>query len=139
MIAVLIMSIPFQFIAEVFNLTAITIAKGELLNSLDTLQKKEIILLLLSLYNNMVSVGQMFWGLWLFPFGLLVYRSGFVPCRLGILLILGGIGYLTDYLAFLLSPSWRSVTVLALLFGLLSEMIIMAWLLIAGTKKTSTH
>ncbi len=43
----------------------------------------------------MVSI---FWGLWLFPFGYLVYKSGYIPKLFGVLLMLGCFGYLTNFL-----------------------------------------
>ncbi|MGZ3751630.1 MAG: DUF4386 domain-containing protein [Mucilaginibacter sp.] len=133
----IIISIPFQFIAEVFNLTSLMIVKGELLKSADLAQKHDLSVLLITLYNNMVSIAQIFWGLWLFPFGLLIYRSNFIPRIFGTILFLGGIGYLVDFTAFLLSPNYRSATVFALLLGFMSEIAIMFWLLLQGLKKNS--
>lgn len=48
-------------------------------------------------YNDGILLATVFWGLWLFPFGLLVYRSGFMPKLFGILLMLGCIGYLINF------------------------------------------
>jgi len=131
---IMIISVPFQFIAEVFNLTSLMIVKGELLRSMDVSQKHDLTVLYINIYNNIVSIGQVFWGLWLFPFGLLIYRSKFIPRVFGIILILGGTGYLVDFTAFLLSPNYRSVTVFALLLGFMCEIAIMLWLLLQGVK-----
>ncbi len=38
-------------------------------------------------------VNGVFWGLWLFPFGFLVYKSGFIPRFLGIWLVIEGFAY----------------------------------------------
>ncbi|MDP9230455.1 MAG: DUF4386 domain-containing protein [Bacteroidota bacterium] len=32
---------------------------------------------------------EIFWGLWLIPFGQLAYKSGFIPRIFGVLLIIG--------------------------------------------------
>ncbi len=53
----------------------------------------------------MVSI---FWGLWLIPLGLLVYKSGFIPRILGILLIINGAGYVTNSFTFLLFPNYQA-------------------------------
>ncbi|MDP3665092.1 MAG: DUF4386 family protein [Sediminibacterium sp.] len=41
-------------------------------------------------------------GLWLFPLGMLVYRSKFIPGIFGLLLIINGIGYVVEASAFIL-------------------------------------
>lgn len=135
MFTLISISIPFQFIAEVFNITSLMIAKGELLKSIDILQRHDFTVLFINIYNNVVSIGQIFWGLWLLLFGLLVYKSKFIPLIFGIILFLGGVGYLVDYIAFLFFPNYRSITVFAMLLGLISEITIMLWLLINGLKR----
>jgi hypothetical protein len=47
-------------------------------------------------YGNGILVNSVFWGLWLFPFGYLVFRSGFLPKPPGAFLILGCFGYLVE-------------------------------------------
>jgi len=44
-------------------------------------------------YGNGILVNSVFWGLWLFPFGYLVFSSGFLPKLLGAFLMLGCFGY----------------------------------------------
>jgi hypothetical protein len=41
----------------------------------DKPQREALAMLFLRLHNHGVLVNEVFWGLWLFPFGLLVYRS----------------------------------------------------------------
>jgi hypothetical protein len=53
------------------------------------------------------GVAGIFWGLWLFPFGILVFKSGFLPRILGVLLIAACFGYLADSLTSLLLPSYE--------------------------------
>ncbi|MBK6979186.1 MAG: DUF4386 domain-containing protein [Cytophagaceae bacterium] len=100
MFSLILISIPFQFVAEVFNLTSLMIAKEELLKSIDSTQRIDFSILFINIYNNMVSIGQMFWGLWLFPLGLLIYKSKFILQFFGTILFLGGVGYLIDYVFF---------------------------------------
>ena len=81
----------------------------------------------------MVVVG-IFFGLWLIPFGQLVYKSGFIPRILGILLIIASIGYIIESFSFLLLPDYISLIrtyTFILYFG---ELPIIFWLLIKGVK-----
>jgi hypothetical protein len=55
------------------------------------------VMFLLDNYNNGILILLVFWGLWLFPFGYLVFRSGFLPKILGLLLMLGCIAYMISF------------------------------------------
>jgi hypothetical protein len=86
-------------------------------------------------YSNLSRVAELFWGLWLFPFGLLVYRSGFLPRALGVLLMAGSFGYAFNFFAQTLSPAYTT-TALPMLLPLpahVGEIGIMLWLVIVGT------
>ena len=73
--------------------------------------------------------------LWPLPFGVLVFKSGFLPRVLGVLLIAACFGYLADSLAPLLLPSYANIVgrfaSIALTLG---EPAIILWLLIRGAK-----
>jgi hypothetical protein len=68
-------------------------------------------------------------AVWLCPLGYLVYKSGFLPRILGILLITAGVGYLADCLVFFLLPdlNWQMAG-----FAFLAEIPFLVWLLFKG-------
>ncbi|MHC4073208.1 MAG: DUF4386 domain-containing protein, partial [Planctomycetota bacterium] len=49
-----------------------------------------LVMLFLDLHKHGIGIAQIFWGLWLLPLGYLVFKSGFLPRILGVLLIIGG-------------------------------------------------
>jgi len=135
MFAWMTLSIPIGFIAEAFNISGLMIAKGELLKSIDIVQRKEYANLFLSTYNYIMSISEMFWGLWLLPFGILIYKSQFIPRVFGVLLFFGGVGYIVECISFLLFPMYKSsISQFTLLFGAAGEITIMFWFLIKGVK-----
>jgi len=76
--------------------------------------------------------------IWLFPFGYLVYKSGFIPKFFGILLIIGCFGYLTDFFGYFLYPDYYGKTIIPTIANIphaLGEIGIGLWLLIIGVKK----
>ena len=50
---------------------------------------------------------EVFWGLWLFPFGLLVYKSRFLPRILGVWLMLNCFAYLATSVTGILWPQYE--------------------------------
>lgn len=80
------------------------------------------------------AVPMAFWGLWLFPFGVLTIKSGFLPRILGILLLVAGCAYLVTSAVSIALPDYRRIVsqlMMPLYFG---EVPIIFWLLIKGVK-----
>jgi hypothetical protein len=89
------------------------------------------VMLFLDLHERGAFI-QQFLSLWLFPLGYLVFKSGLLPRILGILLIISGLGYLIDAVAFFLLPNF-GVTIS--LFTFVGEVFFMLYLLIKGTRE----
>lgn len=84
--------------------------------------------------NNLGQMLTIFWGLWLFPFGILVIQSRFLPKFLGYLLLASGFGYLVTSVTFLLFPLSLG-TVSKFMFPLyFGEMGVILWMMILGAK-----
>ena len=97
----------------------------------------EQVLVYLQSYNTGNQIATIFWGLWLFPFGYLVYKSGFLPKLLGILLMFGCVGYLINFVGTLLYPEYGNSTISNYITkpGSIGEIGICLWLLIVGVWK----
>jgi len=87
--------------------------------------------LFLDIYQHGFSIAHIFWGLWLFPLGYLVFKSGFLPKVIGVLLIIAGLGYLVDFTLFFLFPD---ITVTISEFTFVGEVLLILWLLIKGVN-----
>ena len=68
---------------------------------------------------------------WLLPLGYLIYKSGFLPKILGVLMLIAGLGYMTDFLVFFLLPNldWQVAG-----FAFLGELPFPLWLLLKGVN-----
>ncbi len=88
----------------------------------------------LGLNSNGNTVDTAFWGLWLFPFGILVIKSGFFPRVLGILLMVAGFGLLTSSVTSIVLPAYEHVVSRAMMPLGLGEFPIIFWLLIKGAQ-----
>lgn len=89
------------------------------------------VMFFLNLQNEGVLIAQIFWGLWLFPLGYLVFKSGYIPRILGVLLVVAGLGYLIDSFGKFLLPSY-GLTIS--LFTFVGEVLLLLWLLIKGVN-----
>ena len=135
LVALVIVQIPAVFIMEAFNITSLMIFKGEILKTFELSQRLDLAMSFLKINDYGTLTLEMFWGLWLILFGLLVYKSGFIPRILGILLFIAGIAYMIDSFISLLFPVYHtSVNQPILLFVGIGEISIMLWLLIKGVK-----
>jgi len=107
---------------------------ADFLSVFDKRQLNALAMLFLDLHRYGYVVGWIF-GLFHFHFGVLVFRSGFLPRILGVLLIAACFGYLADSLTPLLLPAYANlVSRFASIPLTLGEPTIILWLLIMGAK-----
>ena len=135
LMAVLVyVSATIGFVEVVNHVAALALLRGaEYFAVFDKPQREALAMLLLGL-DGQVLVNQVFWGLWLFPFGMLVTRSGFLPRILGIWLLVNGAAYVVLSFIALLLPEYSQLAFNAAMPALLGELAIMLWLLIKGAK-----
>ena len=79
------LAIPIAFINEVNRLAVLVLLSGaDYLKAFQADQLQAQVMFFLDLHAQGIGVAQMFWGLWLFPLGYLIFKSGFLPRILGI-------------------------------------------------------
>lgn len=98
-------------------------------------QRQALALEALRLRGSGNAIPMTFWGLWLFPFGLLVARSGFLPRVLGFLLLVAGVAYLISGVARIVFPAQLPTISPFLMPMYLGEVPIIFWLLFKGARE----
>ena len=88
----------------------------------------------IEVYRTGFVTAQLFFGAWLFPLGYLVYKSGFLPRFLGVLLVLDGIAVLIWFLQALLLPDHPEIRYPGLVVSFVAEVGLAVWLLVKGVK-----
>lgn len=115
-------------------------AAGLLLNGADFLkvfqpeQLNALAMFFLNLHKNGFMIAQVFFGAWLFPLGFLVFKSGYLPKILGIILMVECFAWLMYPIQFFLFPSWTVVTYISSAVGFVGEFSLALWLMIMGAK-----
>ena len=97
-------------------------------------QLQALAILFLNLYKNGFMIAQIFFGAWLLPLGYLVFKSGFLPRILGILLIIDGFAMLIWFFQFFLFPGYEVISTLCLAESFIAEASLCLWLVIKGVK-----
>jgi hypothetical protein len=135
MAILLLISTPISLLAVLGELAALIVAGGgNFLSTFDQHQLDSLSYLFFRLHGQALVVAQIFWGLWLFPFGTLVIRSGFIPRFIGFLLFIAAFGYLIDSFTILVLPTYKQIGNQIAMILELSELPIIFWLLIWGAR-----
>jgi len=132
MVVVALMGNPIAMLNELTQLGVLQLLSGaDYLTVFTTAQLQALAYLFVRLHSYGINIAFIFSGLWLLPLGYLVFKSSFLPKILGVLLIIGGFGYLIDVFAGFLIPG--SNLSIGLVTGL-SEIFFLLWLLIKGVN-----
>jgi hypothetical protein len=131
-----LVSVPIVFVNVLNEIAALILVRDTgFLAVLEKPQLDALAYLFIRLHSQGLVVASIFWGLWLFPFGLLVIRSGFIPRWIGVSLFIGGLGYLASSFIFLvLPPSAHPLGQFAAMLEV-GELPVMVWLLFWGAKE----
>lgn len=117
------------------DIAALLLARGEpFLSQFGKPQQAALATLFLRIHDHGFLINEIFAGLWLFPFGLLVFRSMFLPRILGIGLIINGLAYLVISFTGILAPIHVDRVTRIVSPALVGEGAIMLWLLIKGAR-----
>jgi hypothetical protein len=132
MVVFILLGVPIAMLNELNRFAVLVLLHSD--NTLPEFtagQLQSMVPMILNLHQLGISIAGIFWGLWLFPMGYLVLRSGFLPRLLGILLIIGCFGYLVDSFSAFLFPD---LGVSVALFTFWGEILLPLWLLIKGVN-----
>jgi hypothetical protein len=136
MAVMILVSVPISYVNTLFHVAPLILLKSPAIAAvLDPRQVAAQVTLFLRLHNYGLVINQIFWGLWLFPIGVLVMRSGFIPRWLGVPLFFAGAGYVLNSLGMLvLPPSLRWITEKLQILGVGELPFFTFYLLIWGAR-----
>lgn len=130
-----LVSVPIVFVNVLNEIAALVLVSGaDFLSPFSGPQRDALAYLFLRLHGRGITVASVFWGLWLFPFGLLVIRSRFIPRILGGLLLIAGAAYLFGSFTTLCLPAYGPVVDKVATPLVMGELPIVPWLLIWGVR-----
>jgi hypothetical protein len=129
MVAFIVASAPIAMLNAVNYFALLALSGADPTVSFTLAQQNQLIPLFAALHDYGIAVVEIFWGLWLFPLGYLVYKSNFIPRFIGITLMIACFGYLANSNAmFFLSNHDFNIAI----YTFWGELFITLWLLIKG-------
>ncbi len=130
MVVLLLVGVPIALINEINQFAALLLLSGpDHLAAIDPGRVQAQVMFHLDLHRHGIYIAQIFWGLWLLPFGWLVLQSGFLPRLLGVLLMIGCVGHLIDVVAAL---GFANFEVTVSKFTSIGEFLLPLWLVVKG-------
>lgn len=140
MVALVIVSAATGVLTTLNQMAPLVFMRDSVFSSVfEQAQRDALVYAFLRLHGQVVQGIQIFWGLWLFPFGLLVIKSRFIPKTFGILLIIAGCGYVLSSFISVVLPQFKGTIGPLVMLLELGELPIIFWLLIVGAKTQSAQ
>jgi len=132
MVVLFLVGVPIAMLNAVNHFAASLLSSGaDYLVGFTAEQLQALVPFFLELNEYGIYIAYIFWGLWLFPLGYLVFKSGFLPKILGIYLMISCFGYLIDFVTFYFFPNFG---VSINMFTGWAELFLCLWLLIKGVN-----
>jgi hypothetical protein len=139
MVGLFLVSVPLQLANLLPYLGTLTITGGTpTLAAFSREQLDALAYTLLVVHTRGIQIAQVYWGLWLIPYGLVVRRSGFIPAWLGIPLLVAGVAYVANSVMGLFFSEYARVLSPVLLALGAGELPILVWLIGWGAKRDWT-
>jgi hypothetical protein len=86
------------------------------------------------MHSHGYVIAGIFFGGWLLPLGYLVFKSGFFPKALGVLLMIASFGFLIDLFTTSLFPRYEAIAYPFLAVDAVAEVSFCLWLLLKGVN-----
>lgn len=135
MVTLIVVSVPITFVNELNSIATLILVRGaDFLSAFESPQRYAAAMFFLNLHGRGFLVAEIFWGLWLFPLALLIYRSRFLPRFLGVWLALAGVAWVIVSLTGILLPQYQDYVYSYSQPAIVGEIAFMLWLTIKGAR-----
>jgi len=131
MVIIGLIGVPIAMLNMLNHFAALLLLSGaDYLTVFTADQLQALVMFFLDLLDHGFRIAYIPWGLWLFPLSYLIFKSGYIPRILGVLLMIGCFGYLIDFVTLLLFPNFVEVR----FFTFIGELLLPLWFLTRGVN-----
>jgi hypothetical protein len=136
LVGFVMVSIPITFLNMLNLFAPVLLLRSTLTTGFSQEQVQALTMLFMDLHQHGIYIVEVFWGLWLFPFGWLVYKSIFLPKWIGALLMAGCFGYLIECVVMFICPEYKVVTYPGIVISSVAEVSFIVYGLVKGARNS---
>lgn len=115
------------------------LGNADYLKAFEPQQLHALAYLSVKLYGYGFGIGLIFFGFACLVYGYLLFRSGYFPRALGVLMAIAGLSYLTNSFTLLLAPTYAATIFPILVLALIGETSLCLWLIVKGVNVEQWH
>jgi hypothetical protein len=136
MLVLVVMSATAGFVNAFNQIAALVFLSGaDFLSVIEKPTLDAIAYAFIRIHSQATNALEVFWGLWLLPFGLLAYKSRFIPRIFGVLLMIACVGYVLSSFMSIALPQQKESFGAFISILTMGELPIILWLLIVGARE----
>jgi len=130
-----IVEVPIEAVSKLCLLAALFLSgNADYLKAFQPHQLHALVKISLKLHDYGFGIGLVFFGFACLLYGYLLFRSGYFPRTLGVLMALAGLSYLTNSFTLVLAPAYAERTFPILVLALIGELSLCLWLIVKGVN-----
>src|SRR3989440_12541980 len=130
-----IVEFPIEGVSKLCLCAALFLSgNADYLKAFEPHQLHALVKISLKLHDYGFGIDLVFFGFAYLVYGYLLFRSGYFPRTLGILMAIAGLSYLANSFTLILAPAYVGRIFLILVFALIGELSLCLWLMVKGVN-----
>ena len=126
---------PIEAVSKLYLFAALFLSgNAEYLNAFEPHQLHALAKISLKLHDYGFGIDLVFFGSACMIYGYLLFRSGYFPKTLGVLMTIAGLSYLTNSFTLILAPAYAGTILPILVLALIGELSFCLWLIVKGVN-----
>ena len=108
---------------------------ADYLKAFEPHQRYALVQVYLKLHDYGLSIDLVFFGFACLVYGYLLFRSGYFPRTLGVLMAIAGLSYLINSFTLIIAPAYSETISPILVLAFIGELSLCLWLMVKGVDK----
>ena len=126
---------PIEAVSKLYLLAALLLSgNADYLKAFEPHQLHALAKISLRLHDYGFGIDLVFFGFACLIYGYLLFRSGYFPKTLGVLMTIAGLSYLTNSFTLILAPAYAGTILPILVLAFIGESSFCLWLLVKGVN-----
>src|SRR6266566_1205168 len=130
-----IVEFPIEAVSKLCLFAALFLSgNADYLKAFEPHQLHALVKISLRLHDYGFGIDLVFFGFACLIYGYLLFRSGYLPRTLGVLMAIAGLSYLTNSFTLILAPTYAATILPILVLALIGELSLCLWLIVKGVN-----